>query len=243
MNPKISVITVCRNAAELIEATMLSVLNQKYDNIEYIIIDGASTDGTQDMVNKYSDRIAYFVSEPDKGIYDAMNKGLSLATGEWVNFMNAGDTFADDMVLADLFDGKVYGDEIKVIGGKTYDKFSDRIEERHDYPLHAIAYDMPFCHQSCFVKNSLGHQRVQFNLKYRIAADYAMLYDIFKKYGSASFLYVERFISIYERENSGCYLSIRKAKWEYLKIQSQSIDWHWCKEFLRWMLHRPPYIS
>lgn len=87
---KISVVTVCYNAADTIEKTMLSVLNQTHHDIEYIIIDGGSTDGTVEIIRKYADRIAYWVSEPDKGIYDAMNKGIKVATGEWINFMNAG---------------------------------------------------------------------------------------------------------------------------------------------------------
>jgi glycosyltransferase involved in cell wall biosynthesis len=91
MKPKISVITICYNAVDLIEKTILSVLHQSYDNIEYIIIDGNSTDGTVDIIQKYANQLAYWISEPDGGIFDAMNKGLDHATGEWVNFMNAGD--------------------------------------------------------------------------------------------------------------------------------------------------------
>lgn len=99
----ISVVTVCYNAADTIEKTMLSVLNQTYHDIEYIIIDGGSTDGTVEIIRKYADRIAYWVSEPDKGIYDAMNKGIKVATGEWINFMNAGDEFVDEGVIEKLF--------------------------------------------------------------------------------------------------------------------------------------------
>lgn len=100
---KISVVTVCYNAADTIERTMLSVLNQTYHDIEYIIIDGGSTDGTVDIIRKYADKIAYWASEPDKGIYDAMNKGIKVATGEWINFMNAGDIFCDKNVLTNIF--------------------------------------------------------------------------------------------------------------------------------------------
>ena len=83
-NPLISVVTVSYNAVLTIEQTILSVINQTYPHIEYIIIDGGSTDGTVDIIKKYANRIAYWVSEPDKGIYDAMNKGVVVATGEWI---------------------------------------------------------------------------------------------------------------------------------------------------------------
>lgn len=76
-----------------LEKTILSVLNQTYSNIEYIIIDGGSTDGTIDIIKRYDDKITYWQSEPDNGIYDAMNKGIQKANGEWINFMNAGDLF------------------------------------------------------------------------------------------------------------------------------------------------------
>ena len=96
---KISVVTVCYNAAVSIEQTMLSVLGQSYPDIEYIVIDGGSTDGTVDIIKKYADRLAYWVSEPDKGIYDAMNKGIAAATGSYINFMNSGDSFYDNRVV------------------------------------------------------------------------------------------------------------------------------------------------
>jgi glycosyltransferase involved in cell wall biosynthesis len=90
---KISVVTVCYNAAATLEQTMLSVLNQSYDDVEYIIIDGNSKDCTVDIIKKYADRLAYWVSESDKGIYDAMNKGIKVANGDYIVFMNAGDCF------------------------------------------------------------------------------------------------------------------------------------------------------
>lgn len=122
----ISVVTVCYNAADTIEKTMLSVLNQTYHDIEYIIIDGGSTDGTVEIIRKYADRIAYWVSEPDKGIYDAMNKGIKVATGEWINFMNAGDEFVDANVLDKLFFAKTVAN-VDVIYGNTLMKYTEGI--------------------------------------------------------------------------------------------------------------------
>ena len=101
--PLISVITVCYQAAEPLEKTILSVRQQYYQPLEFIVVDGGSTDGTRDIIARHQDIITRWVSEPDRGIYDAMNKGVSMATGEWVIFMNAGDTFAANDVLLRIF--------------------------------------------------------------------------------------------------------------------------------------------
>ena len=99
---KVSIITIAWNSAETIEDTILSVLTQDYNDIEYIIIDGASSDGTMDIVGKYSEHIAKVLSEPDKGIYDAMNKGVALATGDVIGILNSDDFYADNHVITDV---------------------------------------------------------------------------------------------------------------------------------------------
>ena len=101
--PLVSIVTVVFNGEKYLEQTIQSVINQTYDNVEYIIIDGGSTDGTVDIIKNYEDRIDYWISEKDKGIYDAMNKGINLASGEWINFMNAGDIFYDEKVLNTIY--------------------------------------------------------------------------------------------------------------------------------------------
>jgi len=101
--PLITVITVVYNGAKYLEDTIKSVINQRYPNIEYIIIDGGSTDGTLDVIKKYEDYIDYWVSEPDEGIYEAMNKGIILSNGEWLNFMNCGDSFSSVDILSNIF--------------------------------------------------------------------------------------------------------------------------------------------
>lgn len=103
MKSNISIITICRNAGQGIENTIKSVVTQTYKDFEYIIIDGNSNDGTIDIIKKYESQITKWVSEPDKGIYDAMNKGLKMASGEWVIMMNAGDYFAESDVLEKVF--------------------------------------------------------------------------------------------------------------------------------------------
>ena len=109
MNPKISVITISYNSAKTIEKTIQSVINQDYDNLEYIIIDGKSQDGTIDIIKKYEDKIAYWVSEPDKGISDAFNKGISAATGEIVGSVNSDDQYLPGALkaIADNYDPTV----------------------------------------------------------------------------------------------------------------------------------------
>lgn len=113
---KITVITVVYNGIDYIEDTILSVINQDYSNIEYIIIDGKSDDGTMDIVEKYATKISYWVSESDNGIYDAMNKGIKVATGDWIIFMNCGDYFFSSDIITQVFSQMLIGIDV-VYGG------------------------------------------------------------------------------------------------------------------------------
>ncbi|WP_304201648.1 glycosyltransferase family 2 protein [Phocaeicola plebeius] len=120
----ITIVTVCYNAVSDIEQTILSVIKQTYQNFEYIVIDGGSKDGTVDIIKKYEDDIDYWVSEPDQGIYDAMNKAINIASGTWINFMNAGDVFYNENVLQDIFSTQ-YEDNIKFLYSDNYFKQKD----------------------------------------------------------------------------------------------------------------------
>jgi glycosyltransferase involved in cell wall biosynthesis len=122
--PVITVITVTYNAEKSLENTILSVINQSFNNIEYIIVDGGSTDGTFDIIRKYEERISFWISEPDEGIYDAMNKGIRLANGIWINFMNSGDSFFDYNVLSHIFSVE-YSDNVKFLYSDFYLKYED----------------------------------------------------------------------------------------------------------------------
>ncbi|MED7789177.1 glycosyltransferase family 2 protein [Francisella sp. 19X1-34] len=171
----VSVITVVYNAKELLEETILSVLNQSYKNVEYIIIDGGSTDGTLDIIKKYQDHISQYISEPDKGIYDAMNKGISLAKGQWLNFMNAGDCFYSNDVIERVFDQEVPQD-IGVVYGNT-DIGHKILKYKPDLNLKDMALGMMLCHQSTFYKLN---DSIKYNLKYNICADQDFTMQYFK---------------------------------------------------------------
>lgn len=163
---KITIVTVTYNCKNVVEETIQSVLSQDYPNIEYIIVDGASTDGTLDVINKY--KISKVLSESDKGVYDAMNKAVKLASGTWINFMNAGDTFVSKVVIRNVFQstyedaGVVFGDTLSVNG--THERV---VRYNPKNWKHRI---MPSCHQSIFVKRKVLLD-TPFNLKYKISAD------------------------------------------------------------------------
>ncbi len=176
--PEISIITICRNESEAIEETVRSVLSQSYGDFEYIIKDGGSTDDTVSRAESYRGEfekrgISFrIVSGGDKGIYDAMNEGVRLASGRWVSFMNAGDRYYDGETLSGIFEGEapsgadlIYGDALEEEFGEFYyfRKCPELIEER-----------MPFSHQSVFVKRELMNE-YPFDLSYPIAADYNFL--------------------------------------------------------------------
>ena len=176
---KISIVTICYNAVNEIEQTILSVINQSYANIEYIVIDGCSSDGTVDIIKKYVDRITIFISEPDRGIYDAMNKGLRYSTGDWVNFMNSGDIFYDDNVILNIFKSPI-NKNVKVVYGNIYQKYRDigKLFRKYDR-LENSTLALNICHQAAFTDGFLLRS-LGFNLKYKIASDLNTFYQIQK---------------------------------------------------------------
>ena len=178
---KISIITVCYNCKADLERTILSIKEQSYKNIELIIIDGGSSDGTQDLLIHYSAFITSYVSEPDKGIYDAMNKGISLCSGDWVSFMNAGDEFANNQVLEHVFSEKEYTKDIKVLYGdiKLYFPGLGLISRDYSkYTQEEIA--IVICHQSSFIEGDIIRS-LKYDLKYKIASDINTFYKIYKE--------------------------------------------------------------
>ena len=175
----ISIVTVVWNAKDLIERTILSVLGQTYDEVEFIVIDGGSTDGTLDVVRRYDTKIDYWTSEPDKGIYDAMNKGIDRAGGEWVLFLNAGDEFCDSEVLKSVVQD-IPPDAEVVYGGHQEDYEGGYRSIRTAGPISDLWKGMIFSHQAMLVKTSLI-KRYKFNIASHIAADYEFIYSLYQQ--------------------------------------------------------------
>src|SRR5690242_10798486 len=175
--PMVSIITVVYNGKTTLENTILSVINQSYNNLEYIVIDGGSTDGTIDIIKKYESRITYWISESDKGIYDAMNKGLQLVKGNWINFMNSGDRFYSENILSYIFENR-YLDGLAYIFGDvefyTAD-FSFQFKQRTS----SIKLNLnPICHQSIFIKKEFHEP---FDLQFKLCADHNLIYTLYRK--------------------------------------------------------------
>lgn len=189
-------ITVCYNAEKTIERTVESVISQSYPNFEYVIVDGGSRDSTLDIIEKYSLNISSLISEPDNGIYDAMNKGVQISTGMYVIFMNSGDIFVNSNVLLNLFSNihdfpdVIYGNTVLLY---SYGKFLVKAKSLSELNRHMI-----FCHQSSLVKREIIANH-PFDSHFKIAADYGLFYNLYAQ--GKIFVYVDLPISVYEAED------------------------------------------
>ncbi|MGD9553998.1 MAG: glycosyltransferase family 2 protein [Arcobacteraceae bacterium] len=166
--PKITVVTVAYNAKEHIEKTIKSVLLQDYPNIEYMIIDGGSSDETINIIKKYENDLSYWVSEPDRGIYDAMNKGIDASTGEWINFLSTGDTFAEQDTLKQVSQYLI--DENDLVHGLMWRNKPKR-ELKAPFLVNEKANGCWIWHPTLFAKTSIMKE-IKYDLSFKIAADY-----------------------------------------------------------------------
>jgi len=166
----VSIVTVVYNGEDVLENTIKSIVNQSFCNYEYIVIDGGSNDNTINIIKNYNDVIDYWISEPDNGIYDGMNKAILLAKGEWVIFMNAGDCFVNKMVLRDVFDDKSYFG-LDVIYGNTRVRNKDITILKIDNLNKYYFYFDTICHQSIFFRTKLFSEIGLYNTSYKILAD------------------------------------------------------------------------
>ena len=194
---KISIVTIVYNDSTGLEKTIKSVVNQTFHDYEYIIIDGGSTDGSVDIIMRYESHIDYWVSESDKGIYNAMNKGLEHCHGEWSFFLNSGDVFCSNNVLRDIdFDG--VSEQTGAIYGryKFYSRYDKLLlnEVRSPFFESKKRYrGMGFSHQSVFVRTTFA-RRFPFDESFRLCADYNMMMRIYE--AGYSFQRIETIIAI-----------------------------------------------
>ena len=227
----ITIITVCYNAEKTIEQTIRSVLNQSYRPIEYIIIDGQSSDNTNNIIQNHTKIFTekgfrfIHISEKDKGIFDAMNKGINLATGKWINFMNAGDYFESTDIIYQVFCREIPSD-IKAIYGDTVvsKRFGNFIN--HALPPTKIVQHMPTCHQAFFIDTQELKQH-NFSNDYSLTADYHFVYNLYKRTSSQAFLQLPICIAHYEAEYGVSSVNKLYVKKECAKIRNINHTWKW----------------
>lgn len=172
MQPRLSIITVTYNAAKFLEPTIASIAEQTYPHIEYVVVDGGSTDGTVDIIKKYPQVVTQWVSEKDNGLYDAMNKGLQMATGDYIMVLNAGDLLDDSAIIENIF-SQCKGEDVLYGDTKIIDTQYQYVGMRHFTPPEHLTWlsfkqGMVVCHQSIISKKEITPA---YNLNYKIAAD------------------------------------------------------------------------
>ena len=187
LHPKFSIITVTYNAEAVLDDTIQSVVVQTYKEIEYIIVDGGSKDKTLEIAKRYAEKLSVIISEPDKGLYDAMNKGIRLATGDYVCFLNAGDQLHEDetlfQIVQSLYEAElpdvIYGDtDIVDLDGHFLHK--RRLSPPENLTWKSFKQGMLVCHQAFFARTSLA-KVTPYNLKYRYSSDFDWCIRIMKQ--------------------------------------------------------------
>ena len=176
--PKFSIITVTYNAEAVLEDTIQSVISQTYHHVEYIIVDGASKDSTLSIIDRYRDRITRIVSEPDKGLYDAMNKGIAMAQGKFALFLNSGDIFHQNAAnfVRKL---KMQKDNVMITGDALLDFGDGHKIKRSAKPGWYIYHSLPASHQAIFFPVS-GLKKWRYDLEYKVSSDYALAAKMYK---------------------------------------------------------------
>ncbi len=191
--PKISIVTVVYNAHSLIERTIKSVLEQTYVNIEYIIIDGGSSDGTLELAEKFQHEVAVILSGKDNGIYDAMNKGLGIATGDYILFLNAGDELYSEQTIANVVamgEADVYYGNTAVVGENGVVQGDRRLSPPEQLNWKSLQYGMCVSHQSFIAKRALCEP---YDLHYKVSSDIDWVIRVLKK--SDKILNIRTYIS------------------------------------------------
>jgi len=229
----VSVITVCRNAAEELKKTISSVLIQEDVDMELVIVDGASTDHSVNIIRATEEQCRqigismHWVSEPDKGIYDAMNKGVKMASKEWLNFMNAGDQFASSNVLQRLLSNPQITDA-DVVYGSVNQVFDFGTVEMKPAPLVRLKKKMAFCHQACLLRSSLLAEH-PYNLNFPLAADYELIHWCYTQ--GKHFVKVDFPIANFEAEEGASSKNRLQLNREFARISGRHTTWGWRFEY------------
>ena len=180
----ISIITATYNAEKTIESAIRSISDQSYSDIEYIIVDGGSTDSTLKVIEKHKDHIQHLISEPDQGIYDAINKGISIATGEIIGVLHADDLFYDNDIIKQIAQEFIHGNYSGVYGDLQYVNAQNtnkviRYWKSCDYKLSLLKSGWMPPHPTLFVRKEVFNNIGKYSLKYKIAADYDFILRLF----------------------------------------------------------------
>ncbi len=216
MNNKISIISPIFNCANNIEKSIQSVLNQTYKNIEYIIIDGGSTDGTTEIIKKYETYIAYWCSEKDTGIYDAMNKGISKSSGDWLYFLGSDDYLINSQVLYNI--SNYFNTEFKVVFGDVI--LPNKTVIKSKFSLNTLLNNT-ICHQGAFYSKEL-FINWRYNIKFKIMGDYELNLIIYLK--KLKVKRVNMIIAFYSTNGISSKL-LNEGFMETNKIRSKHINW------------------
>lgn len=213
---KISIVTVTFNAAKTLEQTIQSLISQTYHDIEFIIIDGASSDGTIDIINKYANKITYWISEPDNGIYDAMNKSLKIATGDFLLFMGADDVFYKHDIIEIMAKQMIHSNIVYY--GNVLFKGLNKI---HNGKFNKIKWGTTnISHQAIFYPKSI-YKSYSYNTKYKIYADYA--YNLILLKNNVKFIYVNEIITLYSMEGVSAKNTDISFQEDYKELLKESV--------------------
>jgi glycosyltransferase involved in cell wall biosynthesis len=216
--PLISLVTVCYNAEKLLAETLQSAINQSYKNIELVIVDGNSKDHTLEVAKRFQSHIGTLISEPDKGIYDAMNKGIKAAKGDWIYFLNAGDSLINEHILDEVFNSTIPFDCLFIYGKVQTLNEPTGVNyiagEKVAFTDFFSKY--PICHQATFTNKNAFLQFGYYDSTLRLAADTEWFARIFKSHSNQTF-FLDKTIAYYDIQGA-TYVKRMQGYREYLNF-------------------------